>query len=129
MPRVGLERTSINHFYEYNKSNCCTVAPKVLPTLKFGASNRAHFTTNHYRRPSIKSLPQAASTKACNMDPQVKYLLSLRAIRERAKVVGDVADSGNLRHFELRKDKLDDAVDFVASVIKVSAQDSLKAFA
>jgi hypothetical protein len=63
------------------------------------------------------------------MDPQVKYLLSLRAIRERAKVVGDVADSGNLRHFELRKDKLDDAVDFVASVIKVSAQDSLKAFA
>jgi len=63
------------------------------------------------------------------MDSQVKYLLSLRAIRERAKVVGDVAESGNLSHFELRKDKLDDVVDFVASVIKVGAQDSLKASA
>ena len=55
------------------------------------------------------------------MDLQVKYLLSLRAIRERAKVVGDVAKSGNLSHFELREDKLDDVVDFVASVIKVGA--------
>ncbi|KAF4965982.1 hypothetical protein FZEAL_10712 [Fusarium zealandicum] len=52
------------------------------------------------------------------MDSQVKYLLSLRAIRERAKVVGDIAKSGNLTHFELREDKLDDVVDFVASVIK-----------
>lgn len=55
------------------------------------------------------------------MDSQVKYLLSLRSIRERAKLVGDVAKSGNLTHFELREDKLDDAVDFVASVIKVGS--------
>lgn len=61
------------------------------------------------------------------MDSEVKYLLSLRAVRERAKVVGDVAASGNLSHFELREDKLDDAVNFVASVVRVSAQDSLKA--
>ncbi|PGH02522.1 hypothetical protein AJ80_08833 [Polytolypa hystricis UAMH7299] len=52
------------------------------------------------------------------MDSQLKYLLSLRAIRERAEVVGDVAKSGNLSHFELREDKLDDVVDFVASIIK-----------
>ncbi|KAH8587089.1 hypothetical protein B0O99DRAFT_694867 [Bisporella sp. PMI_857] len=52
------------------------------------------------------------------MDSQVKYLLSLQAIRDRAKVVRDAAKSGNLSNFELREDKLDDAVDFVASVIK-----------
>ncbi|KAK3357087.1 hypothetical protein B0T25DRAFT_589467 [Lasiosphaeria hispida] len=52
------------------------------------------------------------------MDPNVKYLLSLRAIRDRANVVGEIAKAGNLAHFELREDKLDDVVNFVASVIK-----------
>ncbi|KAK1717391.1 hypothetical protein CaCOL14_003370 [Colletotrichum acutatum] len=52
------------------------------------------------------------------MDSEVEYLLSLRAIRERAKIVGDVAKAGNLSHFEVREDKLDEVVDFVASVIK-----------
>lgn len=53
------------------------------------------------------------------MDSQAKYLLSLRAIRERAKIVGDVAKAGKLSHFELHEEKLDEVVDFVASVIKV----------
>lgn len=53
------------------------------------------------------------------MDPKVKYLLSLRAIRDRADVVGEIAKAGNLAHFELHEDKMDDVVDFVASVIKV----------
>ncbi|KAL2164657.1 hypothetical protein VTH06DRAFT_3874 [Thermothelomyces fergusii] len=52
------------------------------------------------------------------MDPNVQYLLSLRAIRERANAVGEIAKDGKLAHFELREDKLDDVVDFVASVIK-----------
>ncbi|KAH6856635.1 hypothetical protein B0I37DRAFT_79833 [Chaetomium sp. MPI-CAGE-AT-0009] len=52
------------------------------------------------------------------MDPEIKYLLSLRAIRDRASVVGEIAKTGNLAHFELREDKLDDVVEFVASVIK-----------
>ncbi|WYZ40893.1 hypothetical protein EsH8_IV_001234 [Colletotrichum jinshuiense] len=52
------------------------------------------------------------------MDSQIKYLLSLRAVRERSKIVGDVAKAGNLSHFDVREDKLDDVVDFVASVIK-----------
>lgn len=59
------------------------------------------------------------------MDSEVKYLLSLRAIRERAKIVGDVAKAGNLSHFEVREDKLDEVVDFVASVIKVGANSSI----
>lgn len=53
------------------------------------------------------------------MDSQVKHLLSLRAIRERAKTVGEAAKSGKLTHFDLHEDRLDDVVDFVASVIKV----------
>ncbi|KAI1104778.1 DUF1688 domain-containing protein [Jackrogersella minutella] len=52
------------------------------------------------------------------MDSQVKYLLSLGAIRERAKVVGDAAKAGNLTHFDLHEDKLDEVADYVTSVIK-----------
>ncbi len=66
------------------------------------------------------SQSQATSIRFCvNMESQIKYLLSLRAIRDRANVVAEVAKAGNLSHFELREDKLDDAVDFVALVIKV----------
>lgn len=53
------------------------------------------------------------------MDSQVKYLLSLKAVRDRSKIVGEAAKSGKLSHFEVREDKLDEVVDFVASVIKV----------
>lgn len=53
------------------------------------------------------------------MDPHVKYLLSLRAVRERARVVWQAAEAGELSHFNLHKDKLDDVADFVTSVIKV----------
>ncbi|KAI8724888.1 hypothetical protein NCS52_00058600 [Fusarium sp. LHS14.1] len=52
------------------------------------------------------------------MDSQAKYLLSLRAIRDRATIVGDVAKAGKLSHFDLHEEKLDEVVDFVASVIK-----------
>ncbi|KAJ0294754.1 hypothetical protein Brms1b_001215 [Colletotrichum noveboracense] len=52
------------------------------------------------------------------MDSQVKYLLSLKAVRDRSKIVGEAAKSGKLSHFEVREDKLDEVVDFVASVIK-----------
>lgn len=55
------------------------------------------------------------------MDDQVKYLLSLRAVRERASIVADVAKSGKLNHFDLHEDRLDDVAEFVVSVIKVRA--------
>ena len=53
------------------------------------------------------------------MDHTVKYLLSLGAIRDRAKIVGQAAKEGNLNHFDVHEDKLDDVADFVTSVIKV----------
>lgn len=45
-------------------------------------------------------------------------MLSLRAIRERANIVGEAAKAGNLTHFDVDQDRLDDVADYVASVIK-----------
>lgn len=53
------------------------------------------------------------------MDAQAAYLLSLDAIRDRSRIVGRLAKAGKLNHFDLHEDRLDDVVDFVASVIKV----------
>ncbi|ODH35040.1 hypothetical protein ACO22_02992 [Paracoccidioides brasiliensis] len=52
------------------------------------------------------------------MDPEVKYLLSLRAIRERTKLVEDLARAGKLNHFNLQEERLEKVADFVSSVIK-----------
>lgn len=56
------------------------------------------------------------------MDSKVKYLLSLTAIRERAKIVGDAAQAGQLSHFDLHEARMDDVADFVTSVIQVRLQ-------
>ena len=53
------------------------------------------------------------------MDPKVKYLLSLGAVRERAKLVEKAAHAGKLRHFDVHEESLSDVADFVSSVIKV----------
>jgi hypothetical protein len=53
------------------------------------------------------------------MDSDVKYLLSLNAVRERAKIVGEAADAGKLRNFDVHEDRLSNAADLVVSVIKV----------
>ncbi|ORY00313.1 DUF1688 domain-containing protein [Clohesyomyces aquaticus] len=52
------------------------------------------------------------------MDAEAKYLRSLQAIRERARIVGDAAQAGNLSHFDLHEDRMDDVADFVTSIIK-----------
>jgi hypothetical protein len=56
------------------------------------------------------------------MDPTVKYLLSLGAIRDRAKIVASAAQDGNLNHFNVHEERLDEVADFVTSVIKVCPQ-------
>ncbi|KAJ6263419.1 Beta-TrCP [Drechslerella dactyloides] len=48
----------------------------------------------------------------------VKYLLSLGSIRDRAKKVWAAAQAGQLTHFDLHEDKLDDVANFVISVIE-----------
>ncbi|KAH8722675.1 hypothetical protein GQ44DRAFT_774704 [Phaeosphaeriaceae sp. PMI808] len=52
------------------------------------------------------------------MDSNVKYLLSLRAVRERAKLVGEVATAGKLSHFGVHEEHLSGVADFVTSLIK-----------
>jgi hypothetical protein len=53
------------------------------------------------------------------MDDKIKYLLSLAAVRDRAKVVGEAAEAGKLSHFDVHEKRLDEVADFVTSVIKV----------
>ena len=55
------------------------------------------------------------------MESQIKYLLSLRAIRDRANLVWASAESGRLSHFEFHKERLDDVADFVLSIIQVNS--------
>lgn len=49
----------------------------------------------------------------------MKYLLSLSAVRERSKIVGEAAEAGKLSHFDVHEEQLAEAADFVTSVIKV----------
>lgn len=52
------------------------------------------------------------------MDPKIKYLLSLGAVRERATLVAKAADAERLSHFDVHEERLSDVADFVTSVIK-----------
>jgi hypothetical protein len=53
------------------------------------------------------------------MDPTVKHLLSLDAIRERTNLLSSLAEGGKLTHFDLHEKKLDAVADFVTGVIEV----------
>lgn len=55
------------------------------------------------------------------MDDKVKYLLSLGAIRDRAKIVGEAARAGKLSNFDVHEERMDDVADFVTRIIKVSS--------
>lgn len=63
------------------------------------------------------------------MESQVKYILSLAAIRERAKLVENAAQVGQLNHFNFHRTQMNDVADFVTSIIKVGlkAPTSLRA--
>lgn len=54
------------------------------------------------------------------MKSEMKYMLSLGAIRERAQIVWQAAEAGELAHFNFYADKLGDVADFVISVIQVT---------
>jgi hypothetical protein len=54
-----------------------------------------------------------------NVDP-VAYLRSIKAVRERTRLVLEKAHSNQLEHFVVSLGKFADTADFVASIIKVS---------
>ncbi|KAI4726333.1 DUF1688-domain-containing protein [Aureobasidium sp. EXF-10728] len=51
------------------------------------------------------------------MTPDIEYLLSLEAVRERAQIVFAAAQRDGLSHFTYHASKLSEAAEFVASVI------------
>jgi hypothetical protein len=59
------------------------------------------------------------------MTPDIEYLLSLEAVRERAQIVFAAAKRDELSHFTYHASKLPEAAAFVTSVINVSHHSSL----
>ncbi len=59
------------------------------------------------------------------MDSEVDYLLSLKAIRDRAGIVFNAARLGDLTNFEFNQSRMSDAADYVTSIIKVRSLSSL----
>lgn len=54
-----------------------------------------------------------------DQEAQTNYLLSLKSIRDGAKIAYESAKTGSLTNFDFHADKLDGTADFVASVIMV----------
>jgi hypothetical protein len=53
------------------------------------------------------------------MDDQIEYLLSLEAVRERAKLVFERAKLGQLSNFEYHSERMSDVADAVVATISV----------
>lgn len=54
------------------------------------------------------------------MTPDIEYLLSLEAVRERSRIVFEAAKKDELSHFTYHASKLSEAAAYVTSVINVS---------
>ncbi|EED16296.1 conserved hypothetical protein [Talaromyces stipitatus ATCC 10500] len=52
------------------------------------------------------------------MDSEIEYILSLKAVREKAHKVLELAEQGKLTHFNYDRDKLDVAADYVIGIIQ-----------
>lgn len=53
------------------------------------------------------------------MDPEIEYILSLKAVREQAHKVLELAEQGKLTHFNYHHEKLSVAADYVIELIQV----------
>ncbi|KAH8693211.1 hypothetical protein BGW36DRAFT_302345 [Talaromyces proteolyticus] len=51
-------------------------------------------------------------------NPDIAYLLSLEAVRERAKTVLRAAEAGSLNNFDYHKNRMPEAADFVVGIIQ-----------
>lgn len=54
-------------------------------------------------------------------DNNISYLLSLKAVRDRAQLVFQAAQEGGLKNFDYHAEKLPAVADFVIGVINVSS--------
>jgi hypothetical protein len=53
------------------------------------------------------------------MTPEVAYLFSLDAVRERSSIVYNAAKEHRLNNFDFHEDKLNDVADYVTKIIEV----------
>ncbi len=53
------------------------------------------------------------------MEPEVRYLLSLQAVRQQSNVVYEAAKNGNLTNFVYYEASMEAVADYVSEVIKV----------
>lgn len=54
------------------------------------------------------------------MDPEIEYILSLKAVREQAHKVLELAEQGKLTYFNYDREKLSVAADYVIKIIQVN---------
>lgn len=54
------------------------------------------------------------------MDSDLKYLLSIQAVRDQASKVFESAKQGNLKHFDYDESRMGAVADYVSKVIDVS---------
>lgn len=57
---------------------------------------------------------------AATLESDIQYLKSLRAVRERSRIVLEAARNGGLNNFELDELRMKETAEFVAGVISVS---------
>lgn len=55
------------------------------------------------------------------MDSEIEYILSLKAVREKAHKVFELAEQGKLTHFSYDHEKLSVAADYVIEIIRVKS--------
>ena len=57
---------------------------------------------------------------AATLESDIQYLKSLRAVRERSRIVLEAARNGGLNNFKLDEPRMKETAEFVAGVISVS---------
>lgn len=57
------------------------------------------------------------------VSPEISYLLSLQAVRERSKTVLQAAKEGSLNSFNYDEQRMDEVANFVIDIIKVINSD------
>lgn len=57
---------------------------------------------------------------SAHQDPEIAYLLSLQAVRDRSRLVLQAAEEGALNSFDYDAQRMPEVADFVLGVISVS---------
>jgi hypothetical protein len=93
---------------------CHILSAAFKPATKLKDNKAEHHKTNIQQSNYFK------------MDSDLKYLLSLQAVRDQASKVFESAKQGNLKHFDYDEVRMGAVADYVSKVIDVSNTMSTK---